>query len=919
MSQNVTVNGTTYAFPVRLETGWGTVVTNWAAAVSNSTLQKNGGTFTLTAEANFGATYGLKSAYFKSQGTNISSAGIVRMANAESVGWRNAANGADLLLKVNASDQLEFNGNPLAASAALTASRAMVTGASGLPSVSAVTSTELGYVSGVTSAIQTQFDAKEPTITILSKARGGTGADNSSVTFPASGVLVTETATQTLTGKTLSGNIATTLVSGAATVTLPTTTSTLSTLTLSETLTNKTLTAPTINTALIQSSTFDVLSATGQSGSPTTPSAGTIRFYAKTDEKLYTLNSSGTESQVGAGAGGGSINYISTNPDAESATTGWATYKDAAASTPVDGTGGSPTLTFTRSTSSPLRGVASFLITTTAANLQGEGASYDFTVPAADAAKVISISFDYNIASGTYVTGDMTCYIYDVTNSTLIQPAGYQIQSLGSTLANKHIATFQTSATGTSYRLIFHRAVTTSSAMTMKIDNVQVGPQIVQYGAPVTDWTAYTPTGSWVSNSVYTGIWRRVGDTLQVQAKVATSGLPTATSLTFGLPSGLTIDTAKLTSTSAGWSPLGSGSVNDGGSAFYYVGVTYSSTTAVLIRDMTASGSFVANNSSVTSTSPIAFGASDFVEVMFSVPIVGWSSTVQMSNDTDTRVVTASATTATTSIPNTDTFTIVGLTTSAKDSHGMITTGASARMTCIVPGPYFFNGWIQWPSGGISGGITALGLYKNGSFYRTIDVRQVALAGFTTMAGFEQVDMVAGDYIDIRVKQNGSGAVALNDARLTGTRISGPSAIAASDSVNARYSTNAGAAIGTSHATVVFEDISFDSTGSYNVSTGIYTALTQGKFRVSSTIRTASVTLSTTQRIEIRINKNAGTVTARQITYGNGGANTYGVSVTDTVSLIAGDTIRIDAVSSVATTHETSGETNNFSIERVGN
>lgn len=44
--------------------------------------------------------------------------------------------------------------------AALTASRALVSDGSGFVSASAVTSTELGYVSGVTSAIQTQLDGK---------------------------------------------------------------------------------------------------------------------------------------------------------------------------------------------------------------------------------------------------------------------------------------------------------------------------------------------------------------------------------------------------------------------------------------------------------------------------------------------------------------------------------------------------------------------------------------------------------------------------------------------------------------------------------------------------------------------------------------------------------------------------------------
>lgn len=51
----------------------------------------------------------------------------------------------------------------------LTASRAMVTGASSELAVSATTATELGYVSGVTSAVQTQLDAKVLKSTLTAK------------------------------------------------------------------------------------------------------------------------------------------------------------------------------------------------------------------------------------------------------------------------------------------------------------------------------------------------------------------------------------------------------------------------------------------------------------------------------------------------------------------------------------------------------------------------------------------------------------------------------------------------------------------------------------------------------------------------------------------------------------------------------
>ena len=49
---------------------------------------------------------------------------------------------------------------------ALTASRALVSDGSGLVAVAATTATEIGYVNGVTSAIQTQIDGKEPTVSL---------------------------------------------------------------------------------------------------------------------------------------------------------------------------------------------------------------------------------------------------------------------------------------------------------------------------------------------------------------------------------------------------------------------------------------------------------------------------------------------------------------------------------------------------------------------------------------------------------------------------------------------------------------------------------------------------------------------------------------------------------------------------------
>src|SRR6476469_8742446 len=115
MSTSVSLNGTTYTIPRTGDDSWSATggVDDYLVAIATGVLTKAGGTFTLTAEVNTGATYGFKTAYYKSQGTNPATAGVLRLANAESVKWRNQANNADLDLTVNASNALQFGGTSL--------------------------------------------------------------------------------------------------------------------------------------------------------------------------------------------------------------------------------------------------------------------------------------------------------------------------------------------------------------------------------------------------------------------------------------------------------------------------------------------------------------------------------------------------------------------------------------------------------------------------------------------------------------------------------------------------------------------------------------------------------------------------------------------------------------------------------------
>ncbi len=108
-SVTVTVNGSNHTIPQTNEKGWGTNVTAWIQAISQYTLQPSGGTFTLTAEVDTGATYGFKVPYIKGQTATPATAGVVRLAKTDVIDWRNNGGGGNLPLGINGSDQLTFN------------------------------------------------------------------------------------------------------------------------------------------------------------------------------------------------------------------------------------------------------------------------------------------------------------------------------------------------------------------------------------------------------------------------------------------------------------------------------------------------------------------------------------------------------------------------------------------------------------------------------------------------------------------------------------------------------------------------------------------------------------------------------------------------------------------------------------------
>ena len=133
MSVNVTWNGTVYPIPVQGDPNWAPPLTRYLVAIATGQLTLTGGAFTLLADVNFGPNYGLLAKYFTSIGANPSQTGVLRLDKTDGVGWRNNANSADLLLTIDGTDQINFNGVPLANPAVLTQNHIYVGNASNQP------------------------------------------------------------------------------------------------------------------------------------------------------------------------------------------------------------------------------------------------------------------------------------------------------------------------------------------------------------------------------------------------------------------------------------------------------------------------------------------------------------------------------------------------------------------------------------------------------------------------------------------------------------------------------------------------------------------------------------------------------------------------------------------------------------------
>jgi len=608
-----------------------------------------------------------------------------------------------------------------------------------------------------------------------------------------------------------------------------------------------------------------------------------------------------------------SRNYIK-NAYARKDTLGWAGYADSAASSPVDCTGGSPTFAISRSTTTPLRPGADFNLVKDANNRQGNGVSNAFTIDNSDKGKVLQITFPYEVVSGTYATSDLSVWIYDVTNSILIQPAPSSIES--TTVQQSWRGTFQAASNSTSYRLCIHVGSTSASAYTMALSDVRVSPQIITQGTPVTDWQSYTPTYVGLGTvSASIAKYRRVGDSLEVMFTV-TSGTNSGSPVSISLPSGLSMDITRAVNNSVVGALTASKTPWSGN-----ILVATGSPTTVAIISQQADNYFNGTLGTAWANNTV-FGGS------FLVPITGWSSQVQMSSETDTRVVAmTTGRAATQSIPD-STGTLVAFDAAISDTHGAWNTGTSLY-TIPVPGWYRITTQVSFAASSTNG--REVRLRVNGSNIRTLAYifDPTASAG-TFLNGATEYLFNAGDTVGIQVFQNSGGALNVGgsvvDNYFSISRISGPSQIAASETVamdaTLGGSNQTGIATNNSFVKVAFSSAVFDTTGSFSSANSRFTAPVSGKYRISSAVLLASANVLASD-YGLYLYKNG--ASARLFGYRTSAATTINAfNGSTTLQLNAGDYVEIFLYglgNNSASTLTISGTTANtyFNVERVGN
>lgn len=592
-------------------------------------------------------------------------------------------------------------------------------------------------------------------------------------------------------------------------------------------------------------------------------------------------------------------------------TTGTGTHTMTPVDRPYSTTSTRPTgtrQTFAVNTSSPITGAADFLLTNTNSRL-GDTLSCPFTIDSSERGEMLTVEFQYLI-SAAHFSGTYAVWVNDLTNNELIPvtPANL-VYSVS--LAGHYSGSFQAASNSTSYELmlvrIYNEGVSSGGGYLddFRVNNFSVSKKPVIRGPAITDAKSYSPAITGLGTLGTNGaIYWRNGDMLHVKGFAILGTTQTQLAI-IPLPTGLRIDSSKvprLETTAQTCQRVGQWHANAAAQHGSVVVAANTSLVQVYLCGNDSTGEFLKpTNGNVIITT------NQHIGYEFTVPILGWSSNSVGSSEEDGRVCSFTGYLAANQAL---TANVTNLTTTAvKDSHGAHSSGI---FTCPLPGDYFVAlDVIQ------SATVASYSIYKNGSAYRKIVTANTS----EVLGGSALVpNCVAGDTLSIRADGTctalGNASLSGNGTHLTIYRLSGPSQIAASETVSCSVYLSANGTAGTA-TPIPFDSKEYDSHGAFTTGAlGRFTAPISGEYRLGGMIRN-NAGLGVSMNMILRKNGS----TAKAIGYWDN--TTAQIAPNVSIKLLAGE--YIDIVTSTSTAVVTGAAlastsmTSQLTVTRIGN